>query len=77
MNAISLLTRGRISGSDARALLASGYIYNAPQPPTVSQDFCPVVVRVSDASSIGRVRVAHTGVTVRILPQATIIRKKC
>ena len=69
MNAISLLTRGRISGSDARALLASGYIYNAPQPPTVSQDFCPVVVRV--------LRVAHTGVTVRILPQATIIRKKC
>jgi len=78
MSGLSLVTRGRITKtSDARAMLVGGYVDNTPAPPTVSQDFCPVAIRVSDVSTIGRIRVASTGATIRISNSATIIRKKC
>lgn len=74
---VGMLTRGYISPTDARAMLARGYVLNPAQAPTISMDFCPVAIVVGGAPSRLRVYDDSTSTTITISDSATVIRKEC
>lgn len=73
--ATSLLTRGYINTSDSRSLNTVGYVGNEPLPPVVSDDYCPVPVRVRSTTT--KIRSRTVGTDIRVRSTTTKIKKRC